>query len=366
MIDNLGYAGTEQWLLRLMKSLDQTKVKPFLCLLDGTTESSSSLIPPQIPTICLRIKSFASRRPIAAYFEFKKFVKSNSIKVVQLHFSSSTHFGSLCSWLAGVENIIATSRNAGYWLTSSQKFVYGITSRLCSIVVANSETSRNAALNIFRVPENKVIVIPNGVDIENYRPVSKHLPDEVRTGSCVGMVANLRPVKDVRVFVEAARIVLKQKPECQFLVAGDGPEKRILNEMIGNYGIGRQVQLLGSVTDISSFLRQIDVAVLTSRSEGCSNTVLEYFASGCPTIVSDAPGNLESATPSETAEVFRVGDPNELAIKILELLDDTARSRRLGDNGRLYVEKFRTVQREVGQYTELYQLAQAESLNGGI
>src|SRR5262245_9162132 len=86
LIDNLAVGGTEKQLVSLINHLDRQRVQPFLCLLNGTGESSRGLEPPDCPTLRLGVQSLRSAKTIAAAWHFMRFLRRSQIDVVQLHF----------------------------------------------------------------------------------------------------------------------------------------------------------------------------------------------------------------------------------------------------------------------------------------
>ena len=122
-------------------------------------------------------------------------------------------------------------------------------------------------------------------------------------------------VKDHATLIQAAKLVHATLPEAYFVLVGDGPLRGTLTEQIRQLGLETVVRLTGSQLDVRQWLTASDLGVLTSTSEGCSNSVLEYMGMGLPSILSKIPANQELAD-----DVFyTVGDASELADKIISL-----------------------------------------------
>src|SRR5207244_3660743 len=109
----------------------------------------------------------------------------------------------------------------------------------------------------------------------------------------VGMVANLRSVKNPELFVRAAADVSRAHPEATFRIAGEGELRPRLEGLIKELGLEDRFALPGSVADVPAFLAHLDVAVLCSRSEGMSNALLEYMAAGRAIVATAVGGNAE-------------------------------------------------------------------------
>src|SRR5262249_9493496 len=146
---------------------------------------------------------------------------------------------------------------------------------LTTSTVANCEAARQALLVAERPRPESVIVLENGVDVERFEAVPPLTDKPLRR---VGIVANLRHVKGLDLFVAAAARVVKRHPDARFEIAGEGGERDALLKQAAELGLQERLVLRGSVTDVPGFLAGIDIAVLSSRAEGMPNAVLEYMA----------------------------------------------------------------------------------------
>ncbi len=355
MIDNLGRAGTEQWLLRLISNFDRTKVAPHLVLLDGTSAASMALEPKDVPVLRLGVRSFASFKALSAAKTFVSYLKKNRIRVVQLHFTNSTYFGAPLAWWAGVKKIIATCRNLGYWLTPAHRIASRLTSRFISDIIANSRESRQAASKIYHRPSDEVFVFANGIDVSRFQDISPiRLSKPAGEPWRIGIVANLRPVKDIPTFVHAAAEVLKTTPNVEFLIAGDGPDRTSLQSLVDSLHLAEKVHFLGAIEDIPHLLRSLDLAVLCSKSEGFSNALLEYLAANLPVIATNVGGNLDVIEHERTGLLFPPEDCLQLSQLMTRLLSDRQLSATLAECGRASVSALFTVEQETNSYSNFF------------
>ena len=165
-------------------------------------------------------------------------------------------------------------------------------------------------------------------------------------------VANLTPVKDPVTLVQAAVYVRRALPEATFLLVGEGRLRPSLEDRIKKEGLGDAVRLVGAQADVRPFLAAADIGVLTSRSEGASNSLLEYMAMGLPAVVSDIPGNHEMLD----GVFFEPRNPKDLGDKILELWGDTGLRERLGRDYRQRIAGYAPealARRAQGYYSKL-------------
>jgi len=166
-------------------------------------------------------------------------------------------------------------------------------------------------------------------------------------------VANLRPVKGPEVFLRAAAIVAARNPAVAFRIAGAG-DFDSARRLIGELDLGDRVELKGSVRDVPSLLSEVDVAVLTSHSEGLSNAILEYMGAARPIVATSVGANVELIEDGIHGLLVPPRDPEATANAILQLLADRALAARLGAAARRRAGERYSVTAMVRRYEEFY------------
>lgn len=220
------------------------------------------------------------------------------------------------------------------WLMDRINFTFS------DIIISNSK----AGLRSFKPPVEKSMVIYNGVNLNRF----ENLPDKtfikdrynIRTPYTVVMVASLSRNKDYSLFYRIAERVSKARSDVTFIGAGaylesDPVYRKIkkLNDIYPN------VIFLGRVEEVEALVNSCDVGVLFSpNGEGISNAIMEYMALSKPVVANDAGGTAELVTNGYNGYLIQKDTEEELAGKILELLDDPAKSFRFGTNGRKIIE----------------------------
>ena len=169
----------------------------------------------------------------------------------------------------------------------------------------------------------------------------------------VGMVANMRHVKGRDIFIRMAAILAASHPNVVFELAGDG-EDASLNRMINEFGIQSRVKLIGRVIDIPLFLSSLDVAVLTSRSEGLSNAILEHMAAGRPIVATAVGGNVELIKDRINGILVPPEDPKAVANAVGRLLDNPELAGQLGASAKHQVEQKYSLSAMVKRYEDFY------------
>ncbi|GAF98867.1 unnamed protein product, partial [marine sediment metagenome] len=130
----------------------------------------------------------------------------------------------------------------------------------------NCEACREAVIAQEHATADSVAVIPNGVDLTRFRDLPQE-PAELtgRYGRRVGVVANLRDVKGLDLFIRAAAMLASRHEGLEFLIAGEGELRSSLESLINELGVHHRVKLVGEVVDVPAFLHGLDIAVLSSR-----------------------------------------------------------------------------------------------------
>jgi glycosyltransferase involved in cell wall biosynthesis len=363
MIDRLILpGGTESHLISLIRNLDRAKVKPYLCLLDPSGGTRGIEIAEDCPVLRLEARSSAGLGTAATILYLARFLRAERIDVLQPYFPRSTYLGTLAGRLAGTRRIVRTRNNMNHWMTPIHRFFGRVLNNMVSVTLCNSESARRAILADERPAAGSIFVIENGVDLDRFAhiaPVSR--VREPNKPANVGMVAHLRSVKGVDIFVQAAALVARSSRNVRFLVAGGGEDRVILERQIAEAGLTGRFQLLGAIDDIPGFLAGLDLAVLSSRAEGMPNAILEYMAAGRP-IVAASVGSVGDLIRNETHGLLvPPEDPSALAHAIQRVLNEPDFAAELGARARLRVQQefSRTVSTE--RYERFYQSLMADS-----
>jgi len=234
-------------------------------------------------------------------------------------------------------------------------------------IICVSEFDRQVALKARLCPSEKLVTIHNGIDSANMEFLSK---EEARRGLSpakpgtvpliIGTIAHFYPTKGLQYLVEASRIVLATQSQGQsliFVIIGDGPERPKLERLIKKYHLENNFFLLGEIPNAAKYLKAFDVFVLSSVKEGLPYTILEAMAAGVPIVATAVggvpeilkdPSNLGANLPkreirsqigSQTGILIRPKNSQELAAKIIYLLNNPEIAQNLAQQARQKVAK---------------------------
>lgn len=334
IIDRLSRAGTESQLLLMIKQLDRDRITPYLCLLDGDDPMTRELLPETCPVLQLGVRRLMSVGALRQAFKLWQFLRREKINVVQTYFPDSTRFAAPIAKAAGIKSVFGSRRNIGHWVTPRDIRIARFYNRFfIDKIVANSKAARESVIEQEGISPDRVVVVPNGIDLDRFKHIPLWQPKTAGVPWKVGMVGNLREVKGPDVLIRAANLVLQDHPNTRFEIAGDGdptPYQQLIDEL----GLKNTVTLIGSVSNVPAFLETLDVAVLPSRAEGLSNSLLEYMAAGRPIVATDVGGNGEVIRNGVNGLLVPSNDFSELGRTIVRLLDGPKLAANLAWAGR--------------------------------
>ncbi len=207
------------------------------------------------------------------------------------------------------------------------KLVYRLEGRLSTspdLIIVNSQAGRRD-LGVRGFPLEKVVFVPNGIDVNRYHPDAagrERLRREwgVQNSEClIGIVARADPVKGHEVFVAAAQALHSRDARLRFVCIGvDEPKAAALRGEAARLGMADRFKVEGPRDDLSAVYSALDVHVLCSHSEGFPNVVAEAMACGVPCAVTNVGDAVDIV--GDTGEQAPVADPPALARAIEALL----------------------------------------------
>jgi sugar transferase (PEP-CTERM/EpsH1 system associated) len=206
--------------------------------------------------------------------------------------------------------------------------------------------------------------ICNGVDTQRFRPAVggrtpiSGSPFTGRDLWLVGTVGRLASVKDqvtlARAFVRARELDSAAHEQMRLVIAGDGPQREAVAQVLREGGAEAQAWLAGERHDIDQLLRGLDAFVLPSLAEGISNTILEAMASGLPIVATAVGGNSELIDSGATGSLVPAANADAMADAMLEDFRDRRRATRRARAAREAAERRFSLDRMVADYCALY------------
>lgn len=354
MIDSFQRGGgTEKQLATLIDGIDRRRFTPILFVLRPKTNEISFHQPCRIEY--LNVTRFLSLRALVGLFRLIRLLRKHHVAIFQIFFIDSNLMGVLAARLAGIRRIIVGRRDMGWWYGGHYHSYTNRVNRLVPYCVANSNAVKDAVARHEPFKPERIHVIPNGLDAQADGtaafPFDRFAIDKNKR--LVAIVARLVEIKQIDVFL---RIVASMnRNDTQFVIVGHGHLEQQMKELAGSLGLAEKVIFHHTVHGVFDLLSRTDVGVLTSQSEGLSNTLIEYALSGVPSVAFDVGGNREVIKDGITGYLVPPFDGQIMADKISLLLGDDELRTKMGEAACRWVSDEFSVKKMISSTESFYQ-----------
>lgn len=204
------------------------------------------------------------------------------------------------------------------WLSRWSYSVECRLARFSDLIIANSHAGLQYAV-AHGFPEKKLMVIPNGIDTDHFRPdrsAGVRLRKEwgvAESEFLIGLVGRIDPMKDLPTFFAAAVLIKQQYSQVRFVCVGTGAAmyEKTMHQLATKLGLDDVLIWAGRHTDMVAVYNAFDIASSSSYGEGFPNVIGEAMACGVPCVVTDVGDS--AMIVGDTARVVAVGDSKMLA-----------------------------------------------------
>lgn len=321
----------------LLKTLPrlQDNFENSVCCIRGHGQIGKRLEEAGIPVYYLELKNIFDFEVIRRFRRITKDFQPDTLVTYLIH---ADLFGRVFGRIFGIKKIICSVRvKLIQFKYLPLLFLDALTSPLVTHYHFNSKTVADMYQKIFFLPERKITIIPNGLEIEKYqisidtnkKRQELNLSEDAIIIGCIG---RLEKQKGQRYLIEAFSQIIKQYPSAILLVVGDGFERENLELLTKKLHLYNSVKFIGKRNDIAEILQIIDVFVLPSLYEGMSNAVMEAMASGLPIIATDIPENRELVKDKINGLLSEPRDSQALATMVGQLIFDKESAAILARN----------------------------------
>lgn len=350
--------GPEKQILEHFVRLDRDRFEPILVTYveDGQSDPLGEAAIHQ-GFRCIRLPSQSPLHP-GAVARLAGQMKREKVDILCTHGYKPNVLGCLAARLSGAATI-AISRG---WTWESQKIrLYESIDRFflkfCDHVVAVSHGQREKILTCGVKPE-RISVIHNAISLEEV-PTSEKSDIRQQLGIpadalFVASAGRLSPEKNYRTMIEVASITASQNRSIYFAIFGEGFLRQELEQQITRAGLSGRFFLPGFRTDIASLLREIDLFMLPSLTEGLPNVVLEAFAARKPVLASRVGGTPEVVDHGVSGYLTAPEDVQQMAHYLRELEDSPELRARFGAAGYAATRERFGFEQQTKEYEALY------------
>jgi len=339
-LDRIG--GAERQVILLAKGLRRRGWRVSVVALTGAGgDAAAELTAAGAGFLCLQMrKGLADPR---GWIRLHRWLRSESPDVVHAHLP---HAAWLARWsrLAAPVRVVVDTLHSCSTGSLGRRLGYRWSGWLVDRVTAVSHAAAAAHLSARMAIAGKLVVLPNGVDVEAWRP---NAPVRTAVRRELGLdeeflwlaAGRLDPVKDYPTLLAAMASV----PEpARLLIAGSGPLQDELLRLSAQLGLEQRVRFLGFEPDLRRWMRAADGFVLSSRCEGLPMGLLEAAACALPSVATDGPGTPEVLVHGQTGWLAPAGDCTALAESMTRMMQTAPEVRRaMGERARqLVIERF--------------------------
>jgi glycosyltransferase involved in cell wall biosynthesis len=335
VITSMPVGGAETLLVNLIRRMDRVRFAPELCCLKQFGPLGEALAE-EIPAFTGLLAHKYDIQVLGRLTQLMRIRQIDAVVTVGTG-GDKMFWGRLAAWRAKVPVILSSLHSTG--LPDHVEFLNRLLTPLSDGFIGCAESHGRYLASNEGCPAHKVFVIPNGVDVDKFRPLAADpalqqsigLPADAPVAT---IVAALRPEKNHELFLEMAARVHRQLPAARFLVVGDGPRRSELEALAKQLGVADAVRFLGTRSDVQHLLALSDTLVLSSHMEANPVSILEALACAKPVVATRVGSVIETVRHGENGYLVPAGDAEQMAECVASLLNDRARAAQMGRAGR--------------------------------
>ncbi|MCB1800855.1 MAG: glycosyltransferase [Gammaproteobacteria bacterium] len=288
--------------------------------------------------------------------------------VVHLWQDATNIIGGLAGLLAGVPRLILAGRNAAphhfFYYQRYMPPMYQLLLEYPEVtLINNSHAGAASYAEWLQIPKSRIRVVHNGIDTSVFeksadaRRRNRENWGIAGDGPVVGGVLRFSPEKDPLLWLQTAACVHDQRPDCRFVLFGEGDLLAEVQAQVTLLGLDRVLLLPGITRDVAGALQAFDLLLLTSTQEGLPNVLIEAQLLGCPVVTTNAGGAGETLLDGETGFVVDERSPQALGQYCCRVLADQAWRLAASAKGPLHIEQHFGLARMLDDTCRLYGMA---------
>lgn len=266
---------------------------------------------------------------------------------VHTHHIGPLLYGGLSARLAGVRQVVHTEHDAWHLQDRRRRNVERcLLTIVRPVLVADSAMVARSLQRT--LGSRKTLTIDNGIDVDRFVPADRNrarweldLPQAV---PIIGTAARLETVKGVDILIEAATKI----PDLHVVIAGDGSERRNLEDLSRKLGIAARVHFLGRIDSMAGYYPALDRFCLSSRHEGLPLSLLEAQSCDIPAIVTPV-GAMPDGIDPGSGQVAAAVEPNDVANAIRRSFDAASAT-----GPRTHIARHYSLEAMLSAYEELW------------
>ncbi len=369
LIDSLGPGGAERLMIGLLPQLERHDVAATVVALQEREGNpvAADLAAVGYPVTTMGIARLRQRGALAQVAEV---IRAAEPAVLHTQLEFSNILGSIGAHRLGVPAIatIHTLDRPRAWSREAARFrlmAWTLRHR-ADRVVAVSESARRHVLAKAGLRRKQTTTIHNGIDLSAFAAPAPERRAEYRSrwgvsrdALIVTTVAVLRPEKGVADMLDALPRLLTRRPDLVYVIIGDGPARRALEERAAGLGVSGSVRFAGFSGDVAGCLAAADYFVLPSHTEALPTVVIEAMAAGLPIVAAAVGGVPELLGPDAAGMLVAPHSPDHLADALTRLLTSPRQAAAMGRAARRSATKRFDIERQASRLADEYRVLAA-------
>ncbi len=340
IIDHLEHGGAQLSAKNIVENINDENIEVSVCVLRTETVE----IPITGDVIFLKYRRWDAR----VIWRIVQICKEKRIDILHPHLQKGIISSLVASFFYKCKVVVHV--RGGVFLKGGSFVLYRLLLRLlrnrASVFISNSQATLESLVKKVGVKAGKIKVVYNPVDFKRFEPNTasrNQMRNRLRIAekeTVIGFVGRLHPVKGVDILIKAFASFLKKAPQSLLLLAGDGPERKTLEQLTKTLKVSELVRFLGMRDDIPAIMATFDIGVIPSRQEPFGRVAVELMRMRVPVICSGVDGLSEIVTDGDTGLITEQNTPEQITAAIEQLEKDKALRGKLIDNAFEYSKQF--------------------------
>lgn len=362
-ITKLPIGGAERLLLGILNNLDPDTFESTICCIQdrGELADEAESLGHQLLSLNLMQKGGYDFQVVPS---LRRVIRENRIDIVHTHLYHANLYGRLAAHREGIPAIasVHNTYKKGKWY---RHLINRWLAKKTFVVTAGSEDVKRDLLKVDRIPKDKIVLLPNGIDLSRIETQLNTSEAKQRLGFkendiVIGTVGRTEEQKGHAVLLDAFS-KLHKRPDgkrLKLLLVGDGRLLPQLKETAERLGISEATCFPGNITRLADIYRAIDIFTMPSLWEGLSLAMLEAMAAGLPVVATDVGGARDVlGNNSQWGLLVPAYDANALAGALARLLDNPTMAAEIATAGKQRVHANYSVASLAGKLADIYRMA---------
>jgi len=329
VITYLELGGAQKQLLSIIKNLDSNKYSLYLFTGDrgylrGEFLKLSFL---NIKSAKELVRNVNPLYDFIAFFKLYFYIKRNKFDIVHTHSPKASILGRWAAYLAGTRNIVYTVHGWPFHRFMNPLIYYfylfleRITAKITKKIIVVSKADLETGMRKVVASRSKFILIHYGVDVKKFDEAFRER-EKLKPANLIVTIACLKPQKGLCYFLKMAEAFLKERPDLNFLIIGDGPLRKKITRRIKLTGLKGRVILQGWVDDAAVLIKKSLLFISTSLWEGLPLAVIEAVISGVPVVIANTGGVLDIAENNKQGKIVEPANTFEIKNACRDILEN--------------------------------------------